>query len=396
MPDNASPQKIVIVGAGVYGASAAFSLARRGHAVTLVDPGPIPHPLAASTDISKVVRMEYGGDEDYMELGERARLGWIEWNRAWGEELYHETGVLMVSRVPMEPGGFEHDSYKLLLKRGHSPERMSAETIRRRFPAWNADRYPDGFYHAKGGFAESGRVVARLILEAKRAGVAVREGLRYRAWIENGNRVEGIECEGGERLDCDHVVLAGGAWTGKHHPELKDCFRATGQPVFHLKPSDPSLYDAVHFPVYTADVARTGWYGFPVNREGVVKVGNHGPGRLVDPDEAREVAAADHDRLRAFLLDTFPGLIDAPVVYTRLCLYSDTWDSHFWIARDPNRDGLTVASGGSGHGFKFAPVLGDIIADTVEGRAHPLSEKFRWRPEVRPATGAEAARFYGE
>src|SRR6187399_686582 len=86
--------KILIVGAGINGATAAVELKQRGHDVTLVDPGPIPHPLAASTDISKVIRMEYGTDEDYMELAERAILGWNEWNREFGVDLFHQTGVL--------------------------------------------------------------------------------------------------------------------------------------------------------------------------------------------------------------------------------------------------------------------------------------------------------------
>jgi glycine/D-amino acid oxidase-like deaminating enzyme len=393
---TATTPRTIIVGAGIYGVTAALALAGRGHRVTLADPGPIPHPLAASTDISKVIRMEYGDDADYMELGERSRVGWLAWNREWPEPLYHETGVLMLSRVMMEEGGFEHDSYELLLARGHAPERMSSRLLRERYPAWNAANYPDGFYHSEGGYAESGRVVARLAEIASANGVALREGSKYRAWTERGNHVTGIECEDGSRIESDFVVLAGGAWTGHHHPELRECFRATGQPVFHLRPENPELYTADRFPVYTADVARTGWYGFPLNRDGIVKIGNHGPGRLVDPDGPREVLAEDHERLRAFLADTFPGLVDAPVVYTRLCLYSDTWDSHFWIARDPKREGLVVASGGSGHGFKFAPVLGDIAADALEERENPLSHKFRWRPEVRPDVGAEAARFYGE
>ncbi|MCA1595892.1 MAG: sarcosine oxidase, partial [Chloroflexi bacterium] len=79
-------------------------------------------------------------------------------------------------------------------------------------------------------------------------------------------------------------------------------------------------------------------------------------------------------------------------VYTRVCLYTDTWDGHFWIAPDPDRPGLVVATGGSGHAFKFAPVLGEIIADAVEGHENASLDRFRWRPEVRPARSDEAAR----
>ena len=104
---------VLVVGAGIYGTTAALELRVRGFAVTLLDPGPIPHPLAASTDISKVCRMEYGADEDYMGLMEQAREGWLDWNSQWvaqdAEPLYHETGVIMVCREPMAEGGFVLD-----------------------------------------------------------------------------------------------------------------------------------------------------------------------------------------------------------------------------------------------------------------------------------------------
>jgi glycine/D-amino acid oxidase-like deaminating enzyme len=108
------------------------------------------------------------------------------------------------------------------------------------------------------------------------------------------------------------------------------------------------------------------------------------------------VTAEDEKNLREFLASTFPSLADAPFVYTRVCMYCDTHDGHFWIARDPEREGLVVAAGDSGHGFKFAPVLGEIIADAVEGKHYPLLDKFRWRPEVYAGTGTDAARSKGK
>ena len=180
-------------GAGIFGVTAALELRARGHTVTLLDPGPIPARLAASTDISKVVRMEYGPDRDYMALMEEARAGWLHWNERWAADgtgpLYHESGVLMVTRDPMAPGGFEHDSYRMLLARGHRPERMDAVTITRRYPAWSTGRFVDGFYHRKGGYAESGKVVAALARQARAGGVAVCEGSRMTALIEAAGRV---------------------------------------------------------------------------------------------------------------------------------------------------------------------------------------------------------------
>ncbi len=106
------------------------------------------------------------------------------------------------------------------------------------------------------------------------------------------------------------------------------------------------------------------------------------PERLVTDEETA--------RLRAFLAGSLPALADAPIVNTRVCLYCDTWDGHFWIAHDPERPGLALATGGSGHGLKFAPVLGPLIADVVERKPNPYAAKFRWRPEVRGKNEEEA------
>ena len=392
------PRHFLVVGAGMFGVTTALSLRRRGHAVTLADPGPLPHPLAASTDISKVLRMEYGPDETYMAMMEEAFEGWRRWARTWTgagrENLYHETGVLMVTREPMRAGGFEHDSWETLRKRGHAPVRMTADALAERFPAWSTRRYVDGFFHVLGGYAESGRVVARLLEDARAAGVALVER-RLRDFDYAGARIIGITDEPGDRHPADHVILAAGAWTGKllgFDHEI----RATGHPVLHLRPDDPAPFTPDRFPVFTADVARTGLYGFPLNRDGVVKVALHDPGHPIDPDTPRIVTPEQVDRFRALLADTFPALADAEIVSSRLCLYADTQDEDFWIAPHPDHEGLTVASGGSGHGFKFAPMLGDLIADIAEGKPNARAEKFRWRPEVRMARGQEAARYHGD
>ena len=391
-------QSAVVIGAGVFGIPTALELRRRGWAVTLLDPGPIPHPLAASTDISKVIRIEYGPDVSYMRLAEAAREGWLKWNEEWsrtgGDSLYHETGVLMISRAAMEPGGFEAESFARLLGRGHEPERITARLLCARFPAWELSGYTDGFYHAKGGYAESGRVIQALALRAVREGVVVGEGSGVVRLIERGTRVTGVEDAAGRQFLADEVIVAAGVWTAKLVGLPVVCIQPSGHPVIHLRPADPAPFAPDQFPVFTADITRTGCYGFPANRDGIVKVATHRLGIKLDADDRREVDRADIERMRAFLSETLPALADAPVVYTRLCMYADTQDEDFWIARDPARDGLTVASGGSGHGFKFAPVLGGIVADVVEGVAQPWSDKFRWRPEIRMDHGTEAARAH--
>ncbi|HYM68899.1 MAG TPA: FAD-dependent oxidoreductase, partial [bacterium] len=389
---------VIVVGAGIFGLAAALELHAGGRAVTVVDDGPLPRPLGASTDISKVVRIEYGRDEEYMALAERARDGWLRWNAEWfGEPLYHEVGLLLVSGAPMVPGDYLHDSYYRLLARGHRPERLSSADIAARWPAIRAGACADGYLNPEAGYVESGRVIEALGREAGRAGVAFHGGAPVRELVERSGRVTGVRLGDGTVLGAGETVLATGAWTPGLVPELAAVMRSVGQPVFHLAPADPAAYAAPRLPVVSADSARTGWYGFPAHpRTGVVKIANHGPGWPVDPvRDPRVVPEAYVPRLRAFLADTLPGLADAPIVYTRCCLYCDTPDEHFWIARHPGRAHLTVAAGDSGHGFKFGPVLGAVIADAVDGRANAYLDKFRWREIPTGTVGQEGSRYRG-
>ena len=369
-----------IVGGGIFGLTTAIELSLRGHDVAVFDPGPIPHPLAESTDISKVVRLDYGSDEDYVALGEHALAGWRRWNDecrdAGHAPLFHETGVTFLSRAPMQPGGFEHDSFATLTRRGHPLERLDAAAIAARFPAYRPGVHVDGYFNPAGGWAEASAVVRFLAERAQFMGIDIRE-----------QAVDHIDA-----LDADLVVICAGAWVPRLVPELAGSLRAIGQPVFHLRPDDPSLFEAPVFPVFGADIARTGYYGFPANANGIVKVANHGTGLAIASDAERHVTPAQAAALRDFVRDAFPALAGAPIVHTRLCVYADTRDGHFWIARDPAREHVVVATGGSGHAFKFGPALGPLIADIATGIPHPLAPKFRWRPELAAQTRGDAAR----
>ena len=385
---------VVVVGAGINGVTAAIELKKRGHKVILLDSGPLPHPFAASTDISKAVRTAYGADEEYAALAERSIPLWREWNRQFETELYHEIGFLFLRQQQMQPGDFEFESLRVLEQEGRKVERIDSATLRERFPAWKAEHYRDGFFERQAGYVESGRVVALLIERAKSLGVELREGNQFTGLDEGDGRVKGVLLDNGQRISGDLVVMAVGAWTPYVLPFTRKFFRATGQPVFHLKPRQPELFAPERFPVFGADISTTGYYGFPLSRDGVLKIANHGPGREMSPESPeRAVTPQEEKDLREFLSWTFPTLTDALIVYKRICLYCDTRDGHFWIAPDPERPGLVVATGDSGHGFKFAPVLGEIVADAVEGKSNPLLEKFRWRPEIRPGETKEAARF---
>src|SRR3954466_11726717 len=183
--------RIIVVGAGINGVTAAIELRKRGHEIVLVDPGPLPHPLAASTDISKAVRAAYGADEDYTALAERSIKLWRKWNEEFGTKLYHEVGVMFVRRRQMGAGDFEYESLKLLEKRGLKVARMDTPQLWKRFPAWNPELYRDGVLEIEAGYAESGRAVAMLIQRAKSAGVRLHEG-KFAALDQAGQRVYGV------------------------------------------------------------------------------------------------------------------------------------------------------------------------------------------------------------
>src|SRR5881296_24046 len=225
--------KVIVVGAGINGVTAAIELRKRGQEVVLVDPGPLPHPLAASTDISKAVRAAYGADEEYTELAERSIKVWRKWNREFGTQLYHEVGVMFVRQRELKPGDFEHESFKTLQRRGHKIERINSARSWKRFPAWNPELYRDGVLELEAGYAESGRVVATLIRRAKSLGVELREGAQFSQLAEDDDRVKGIVLDDGQRIASDAVVMTVGAWTPYVLPFTRKFLRATGQPVFH-------------------------------------------------------------------------------------------------------------------------------------------------------------------
>lgn len=387
----------LIVGGGIFGLSTAIELRLRQHQVILLNPDTIPHPLAASTDISKIVRAEYGRDQQYFDMATASMQGWEQWNEMLETKVFHKPGMLMLMQKDRDDLAqtFERESVARLEAMGLKPDWLSANDLHLRYPAFDANYFPYAHYNPGAGFVESGLAIARLSAFAKKIGVKVLEHQTVKSLKREAGNLSAVETQRGDVFSAGQTIIAAGANTPYLVPELQSQFRVTGHPVFHFKPEDPTLFSEQKFPVFTADISNTGWYGFPYHKkQGVVKIARHTNGQVIHPErDDRRVQDKQIAECRNFLAKAIPSLKEAPLVYTRLCLYSDTLDGHFWIDHHPVVKGLSVASGGSGHAMKMGPILGLLIADMAMGEDHPWLDRFRWRTLNPNTNQEEAARF---
>jgi len=417
--------RVAVVGAGVFGLSAAVALRRRGHEVTVFDRYGVPSPHGASVDSSRLVRADYGADGFYTDLALAAIEQWHVWNRdaqaAGFPQLYHPDGVVFFCKGSIDDGGYERDCIEQMRARGRPVRRLGPgqPSPLLAVPAWasgDLTAYRDGYLQPNAGWANARAAVEYLAHVARQLGVAFRTGeagtfVRYLPGAD-GASVAGLATADGAEHRADVVLVAAGPWSPSLVPELAGKIQVLGQPLVYVKVPEAvrPLFESGHFPSYAADISHDGLYGFPPTEASQhrLKVGLHGrphlyEGRTPDgrvcsmpaPPEARaRPAEAAVATIKAHIDRAFPMLRDQPVDEARLCFYCDSWDSYFYIDRVPGRPGLAVATGGSGHGFKFAPVLGDIIADAVEGRPNRWGAPFKWRePPSETARRIEACRM---
>ena len=211
---------------------------------------------------------------------------------------------------------------------------------------------------------------------AREDGVVVREESPVTAIDESANGAT-VHVEGGGAFEFDRVVVAGGVWSGRLVPEVGRHLLVTLREMMLIEVENPDAFAHGRFPVWSDDPDTTGWYGFPLLREGLVKVSIEGIGEIVDPDIDRAGSQEFRDEAMEYLRWRIPDIGRGRVADVRACLYCATPDDHFIIDRAPGTERVIVATGGSGHGFKFGGSLGAVIADAVEDVQNPLGDWFR-------------------
>ena len=368
--------QIAVVGAGVFGLAAAIEAGARGHDVALFDQGKVPHPAASSTDVAKAIRRTWYASDNatYVELAERAALQWSAWEELSGDRFYHPNGTLtVVSRF--DPGGPLHASVQFLRNRGAEIAVLSAGEAGERFPQL---RFAEGevcVLDPWAGYLESGRAVGVMAGIARAGGCRLYQSTPVTS-IEERPAGVALGYRGGSGV-YDRVVVSAGAWVGRLLPAIGAKVRVTHQQMLLIVPPDPAAFRRDRLPVWTIDPGGEGWYGFPLLREGYVKVAKDRLGEVVDPDIDRAGTAEFAAAALAFVRARLPDLAAGTVVEGRSCLYTTTPDDHFLVDRVPGAERVFVAGGASGHGFKFGGSLGPLIVDAVEDRSNPLGARFR-------------------
>ena len=346
----------VIAGAGVFGASVAHRLTLAGWEVTIVDPHPPGHVRSASGHESRLIRFAHGPDRWYVRSARRARDLWRELEAETGRTLLVESGIAWFAR---RDDGWEAQSEQALQAEGVPAERLSPDQASGLFPSFDGDGLAFVLYEPEAGILRARDAVHALMDVTLAAGARLVGGTAR----PDGDAV----LVDGERLEADRIVWACGAWLPSIFPGLVE-IRVTKQDVFHFGndaswacPPVPGWVD------YDAAVYGTG----DLDGHGV-KVAPDREGPLFDPDADPRVASAVNEKLaREYIATRFPGLGGAPLVGTRTCPYALTQDTHFLIAPHPEQERVWLLGGGSGHGFKHGPALGEYVRDLLEGTAEP-------------------------
>jgi sarcosine oxidase len=361
----------IVVGVGGMGSAALYHLARRGQRVLGLERFDVPHELGSSHGVTRIIRLAYYEHPSYVPLLVRAYELWRALEREAGEQLLHVTGSLDAG-----PRGSEipEGSRRSCDLHGLPYELLDAAEIGRRFPGYRLPRGHVAVLQPEGGFLLPERCIVAHVAGAQALGAEVHAREAVLDWHAHG---DGVRVRTDRTVyEADRLVLSAGAWMGKLVPGLRGLAVPERQVLAWLQPRRLDLFQPARFPVFNLLVDEGRFYGFPVHAVPGFKFGlYHHLYQDVDPDAMdREPRPEDEAVLRAFAERYFPDGA-GPTMALKTCIFTNTPDEHFLIDRLPELPQVVVASPCSGHGFKFASVVGEVLADlAIEGTTrHDLS-----------------------
>ena len=359
----AAAPKVVVVGAGAFGGWTALHLRRMGADVTLLDAWGPGNPRASSGGETRVIRAIYGPDRIYVELVRRSFELWEELQQATGRTLYTETGALWMHRGD---DAYVRSALPILEEFGFAVESIRPPDAARRYPQINFDGVRTAYLETRAG-ALSAREACRAVRDRfVSAGGTYRTARALPGSIAE-RRMNALRLGDGSVLKADHYVFACGPWLGKLFPGvLGDRIQPTRQEVYYFgpPPGDPS-YGPGRLPVWI-DFGERVFYGLPDVHGRGFKIADDTRGEPFDPSTGDRTPSAEGiARARRLLAERFPGLRSAPLVEARVCQYENSPDGHLIVDRHPEAGNVWLVGGGSGHGFKLSPALGERVARQV-------------------------------
>lgn len=353
---------VVVVGAGVFGTWTAHHLRTRGAHVTLVDAYGPANSRSSSGDETRIVRCGYGPDGIYSELARRSLEQWRALSeRLQGQEpLWHPAGVLWMAAGTDSYTSATQDTLKRL---GIPLEVFGSAEVRSRFPQFDSDGIDVALFERDCGVVAARRAVRALAVDLEARGV-VRVAARVEA--PGTREVRSLRTSGGAEVAGDRFVFACGAWLPAVFDNvLRNRICPTRQVVIYFgTPAGDQRFTAARMPAWID--FPSGIYGTPDIDGRGVKVGIDEHGGPFDPDRDDRIPdQASLSRAREWLSRRVPALAGAPIVETRVCAYENTETGDFLVDRHPEHDNVWIVGGGSGHGFKHGPAIGELTARMV-------------------------------
>jgi sarcosine oxidase len=361
---------VIVVGLGSMGSSACYHLAGRGARVLGLEQFDIPHPNGSGHGFSRMIRTAYHEHPDYVPLLRSAFALWHQLETEFGQKLIYITGGLYMGSPE---DGLPAATMVAARKYGVPFELLDRTALRRRFPQFHVPEHFVGMLEQNAGFVVPEKAIAAHALLALRRGAELHGREPVTSWSADDSCVKVVTGRGTYR--AGQVLFCGGAWTDKLVRDLGVPLRVTRQVLGWVWPKKTDPFELGRLPVWAFDAGDGGqFYGFPMMPDNPgFKLARHFPGSTVDPDTVLRVPTDGDEETFRPALRQIPEA-DGHLLSLRVCLYTYSPDSHFIIDRHPQHSRVTLACGFSGHGFKFASVVGQALADlaTKGGTEHPI------------------------